>query len=381
MTISEKTIDWKNIERRLKLHGAERFATQEIMPLIEAAPVEALKKDGKRENRLETPLGVAFFGFVTTFVGLMFVLPDNIWSVIFRFLIFFPLFFVWIGAALYLFKDRLIDALTEGQARFVARSKALSTLAEALGLTYVPSPGGAPAALKWIARQGWAPTRLREIADLLDDHGGMDDALAAARASGVMVGNAHVIGGDKSRQTYLDHQARQAQVEDGFQGARGGVPFCAFEWVESVEDAPNVHHLVFVVTAPRRLYGVTQLRSRHITWPAATSNADMKPVGVVAPAFENRFRMRATDQVEARAIFDPVVLERVAEIAHGEKVRAVAFEDRLVIDVEGEDRFAMVDLVTGEWSEETIAQSMRNMAEMLELADAVAHAFKLRAAA
>ena len=62
-------------------------------------------------------------------------------------------------------------------------------------------------------------------------------------------------------------------------------------------------------------------------------------------------------------------------------MRAVAFDEHLVIDVAGQDRFAMVDLITGAWSDESIAATMTNVAEMLELADAVAHAFKLRAAA
>lgn len=41
----------------------------------------------------------------------------------------------------------------------------------------------------------------------------------------------------------------------------------------------------------------------------------------------------------------------------------------------------MVDFVTGEWSIETIAKSMENIADMFDLVEAVAHAFKLRSAA
>ncbi len=88
--------------------------------------------------------------------------------------------------------------------------------------------------------------------------------------------------------------------------------------------------------------------------------------------------MRTTDQVEARTVFDPAVIERVAELGRGEKVRAVAFENHLVIDIKGIDRFAMVDLVTGEWSSQTISDSMINIAEMLETVSAIANAFRLK---
>ncbi|MEM8772021.1 MAG: DUF3137 domain-containing protein [Pseudomonadota bacterium] len=374
-------IDWRNIERRLGLRDAERFAKREIIPQIEEAPVEALKKNGERENRLEKPMSIAFLGFCASFLIPMFFLPDTWWGVTPRFLLFFPLFMAWMGGAIFLYRERFVEALTNSQSRYVLQAKALTTLAENVGLTYVPSPGGAPESLKWLARRSWAPDRLREAAILIDKHGGMDDAVKLVRQSGVMIGGAHFVGDDEARTKYHRHQTHNAQIEDGFQGVRNGVSLNAFEWVERVEDGPDIYHLAMAFISPRRLHGVTQLRSRHINWPFSARHVDMKSVGVVAPAFESRFRMRSTDQVEARAVFDPVVLERMSNIAHGEKVRAVAFEDHLIVDVEGENRFSMVNLMNGEWSEETVARSMINLAEMLELADAVAHVFKLRTAA
>ena len=374
-------IDWTLISRRLGMRDAAAFARREIAPLLENAPVEKLKKDGARKNPLELPITIGFFGFGAAFIALVFATPDRFIGVALRFLLFFPLFFISLAAALYVFRGRLAAALTDGRARFLARSKALGAVAEALGLVYAPAPGGAPQALQWLAKRRWAPAELKEAATVLDAHGGMDAPLEIARASGVMTPNAAVIGDRRSREKYLAQQAALAQVEDGFQGVRAGVPFSAFEWVESVDNAADVYHLVMTFTAPRKLYGVTQLRSRRISWPSESSEIALKSVGVVAPAFENRFRIRSTDQVEARAVFDPAVLERVAVLAGGDDVRAVAFDNHLVIDVAGEDRFAMVDLVTGAWSEETIARSMTNIADMLDLASAVAHAFKLRAAA
>jgi len=373
--------DWNQIEHRLGVTGLEAFAQREITPMLADLPLEDTKKNGRYANRLELPMTVGFFGFGAAFFVLNFFFPETFLGVLARFILFPVLFFGFLIGAFYLFRDRLAEALTHGKARYIGQAKALTALAEKLDLTYVPSPGGAPDALKFIARQRWAPAIIADAVSIIDDHGGMDEALAIARSSGTMLGEATVIASREQKQKFQDQQAALRQVEDGFQGVRAGVAFSAFEWVENVEDAADIYHLVLVFTSPHRLSGVAQLRTRHISWPGVQGDLDLKPVGVVAPAFEDRFRMRASDQMEARLIFDPVVLERVAEIAHGEKVRAVAFEDHLVFDVAGENRFAMVDLVTGAWSEETIATTMENIADMLSLADAVSHAFRLRAAA
>lgn len=372
--------DWTEIERRLGLHNAQGFVEREILPLLKDVRIEDQTSKGEFENRLQLPMTLGFFGFVATFIALNFFLPDSFIGVALRFILFPLMFLGFLAVAFYAFKDRVVAAITEGQSRFIARSKALTRIASEVGLTYVPSPGGAPSLLKFLVKYDWAPVVLKEAADVLDDHGGMDEALAVARASGAMVSDVTVIGSDQTRDQYLAQQASYQQVEDGFQGEQDGVPFSSFEWMESVEDASNIYHLTMVFELPRKLYGFTQLRSRKIAWPSASSEQDFKSVGLVASDFEERFRLRSTDQVEARAVFDPVVIERVVDIAHGEPVRAVAFDRHLVIDVAGEDRFALVDLITGAWSEETIAASMLNIAQTLELAGAVAHAFKLRAA-
>lgn len=374
-------IDWSDIDRRLGIADSKDFAARAIMPHLQAIPVERLKKDGARENRLELPLGVGFFGFMAVFIALNAILPDTFIGVLARFILFPTLFLGCIAAAFFVFKGRVVDALVKGKTRYIAQSKAMSALAAELGLSYVPSPGGAPEPLKMLARQRWAPATLTEAVAVIDDHGGMDAAIEIAKNSGALFSDVTVLGSREQKEKYAEQQASWRQVEDGFQGARNGVPFSVFEWIESVSEAPDIYHLAMVFSSLHRLHGVTQLRSRHIAWPGASEALDLKPVGVVAPEFEDRFRIRSTDQMEARLVFDPVVLERVARIAHGEQVRAVAFEDHLVIDVAGENRFAMVDLVTGVWSEETIAASMINIADMVALADGVAHAFKLRAAA
>ncbi|MEL7547619.1 MAG: hypothetical protein AAGJ84_13280 [Pseudomonadota bacterium] len=377
METSQQNIDWAQIGARLSFPEAERFVEQEIVPLIEDIPVETKSENGKPKHNLELPFTIGMIGFAISFFTLFSLLPDNIIGGILVFVLFLPLFFGWIIAVIYLFRDRFWAVFLDGKARFLARSKALSALAAELDLSYVPSPGGAPAMLKKVAQHRFAPDALREAVSVIDDHGGLDEPLQVARSSGTMM-IGPVLGSKEQREKYHLQTAENVRVEDGFQGACDGVPFSAFEWVESNDESPDTHHLVLVFDVPYRLHGVTQMRTRHIGWPGGHFDAVFADVDIVASAFRDRFRMRSTDQTEARAIFDPAVVERVSGIAHGEKVRAVAFDKHLVIDVEGEDRFAMVNLGTGDWSRETIANSMIHIADMLDLAKAVATAFRLR---
>jgi hypothetical protein len=95
-------------------------------------------------------------------------------------------------------------------------------------------------------------------------------------------------------------------------------------------------------------------------------------------AFDALYRLRASDQVEARALFNPAVIERVIALAHGGKFRAVARQQHLVFDFASEaNRFHLIDLITGEWSDETIRQTHADLAEALALVDALGHAFML----
>ena len=377
MAEAKSTIEWDALGRRPGLDQPERFVEREIIPLIETVPVERKDKKGQHNSRLQLPFTIGMIGFGLSFLTLMAFTPDNFLGGLINFILFLPLFAGWMILTIYLFRGRFFAAFVDGKERFLARSKALTALANEIGLTYVPSPGGAPSMLKQVAQHRIAPNVLRDVVELMDDHGGMDDALGIAQTSGVMMLGA-VIGSSETREKYHQQAAENARVEDGFQGERAGVPFSAFEWVESQEDSPDIYHLVLVFRVPHRLHGVTQMRSRHIGWPGGHFEARFEPVDIVANAFRDRFRMRSTDQTEARTIFDPGVVERVANLAHGEKVRAVAFGEHLVIDVEGEDRFGMVNLTTGAWNRESIATSMAHIAEMLDLAEAVAQAFRLR---
>lgn len=370
--------NWDKIEARLGLQDPAMFSQRHIVPLFEDLPNRGSGASDDWKKGFRAPMVTGFWIFGITFVGLMVFLPSSFFFGFLLFLLFIPLFFLSFAVGFYLHRGKFMAAFAQGQERFIARSRALDRLADAVGLSYVPTPGGAPPLLTYFAKFRFAPDAVREAVTLLNDHGGMDEPLEVARRSGTMLADVTVLGAPDKIEKYKADAVANVRVEDGFQGTVSGVPFSAFEWVQPVEDSDDLFHLCIIFDLPRQLHGITQLRSRHISWPGRMEDISLSPVGVVAPAFEDRFRMRSTDQVEARTVFDPAVLERVADLAHGEKVRAVAYGQHLVVDIEGgDDRFAMIDLLSGEWSAQRIADSMIHIAEMRELAEAVAASFRL----
>jgi hypothetical protein len=335
--------------------------------------------DGKKlSSRISGVLTGSFIFFVVSFLIIQGLLPNTWWGETLTFILFPVLFFGSFIGALFLFRRTLMSVLLDAKRRFLVRGKALAVLCAPLGLTYVPTPGGSPGALKWLAQQSWAPGELRNLATTFDEAGGMDDAVAAARETGLMVeSNVYVVGSKEQKERYQELAARPATIEDGFHGVRRGVAFDMFEWVERVEEAPDIHHLVIVLDAPFDLHGVTQLRARKASWPQEASGVRLEEVDLGPRAFEAAYRLRSTDQVEARAIFNPAVIERVIGLAHEGKFRGVAKGRRLVFDFPCVNRFNLVDVVNGEWSEETLRQTMSDLTEALTLVDTLAHAFML----
>lgn len=369
--------EWTALERRLAWPGLEAFARAEILPALEAVPVEERDRKGQYRDSLERVMLVGGGLFTVCFIALAVLLPNNFWGVALRFIMFFPLFFGSFALSIWLYRERIADVMMRGRDRFLARSAALSKIAERLDLAYVPMPGGAPYGMKWLAERGWMPRSLREVTELLDAHGGLDEAVEIARRSGTMLSNLGILGTPEQRERLREQHARNQQAEDGFSGTRGGVAFTAFEWIESVSEAPDIYHLTLVFEAPMAMQGVTQLRTRKAAWPGNISDREMRDVDIVWSEFRERFRLRSTDQTEARAVFDPAVIERAAGLAHGEKLCAVAFETHLVVDVAGDDRFNLIDLATGERGEDRLRQCLTHIADMLDLADAVGGAFRL----
>jgi hypothetical protein len=370
--------DWDQIEQQPGFAGARSVAERQIRPLLEKAPSDPL--DPGREKRV---LMRYFFGGFASFIVMFMIsetlLPDGGWGELAKFVLFPVLFFLNIGLALFLLRGRLLRLFVEAQARLAAKAEALTRIITPLGLTYVPAPGGAPKGLEWLAKQSWAPPEFRKAAEALEQIGGMDKAVETVRDCGLFTeANVYVVGSPEQKTKYAEYAAANRRIEDGFEGRHAGLAMSMFEWIESVEDAPDVSHLVIVLEAPFQLHGVTQLRARKTSWPQDPKGRALQEVDLGPKAFDALYRLRASDQVEARAIFNPAVIERVIALAHGGKFRAVAQGNDLVFDFAGgPNRFQLIDLLTGVWTDETILQTHVDLAETLALVETLGHAFML----
>ncbi len=369
---------WDEIEREPGFAGARLRAELEIRPILDR--LASNPADAQRQQKITGRyISVPFVLFAITFFVLETSLPrGGAWGLL-AFLLFPVLFIVFMLGGIFLMRDRLARMLIDSDARFRQKAEAMRAMVGPIGLTYVPAPGGAPKGLDWLARQSWAPQVLREATATLDAAGGMDDAVRIVRDSGLLMeADVYVVGTPEQKARYNEQAAGLRRIEDGFHGTRAGLAFEMFEWIENVSEAPNLYHLIIVLEAPFALHGVTQLRARKTGWPGDPQGTPMQDVDLGPRAFDTLYRLRASDQVEARAIFNPAVIERTIALAHGGKFRAVARGQHLVFDFASEqDRFPIVDLLTGAWSDETIRQAHRDLAEALALVDALGHAFML----
>lgn len=102
------------------------------------------------------------------------------------------------------------------------------------------------------------------------------------------------------------------------------------------------HGQLLLIDYPKRFFGSTVLLR-----DMGPLNALMRPgklhqrVGLASPAFEKAFEAWSTDQVEARELLDPVVLERFQELERlfgGKKLRAAFDSGKILIAVETGDR-------------------------------------------
>ena len=162
-----------------------------------------------------------------------------------------------------------------------------------------------------------------------------------------------------------------------------GLSFDAFEVVRSPRNTRDgateaaEHALLLVLALPRPLQSTTQVRSRNIGWHKAGDAERLQTVSLESNDFEDAFRVRSNDQVEARFVFTPDVMVRILELAHGEQIRATAQGDHLVIAFEGPNRFDLTSADTGLEGDAAIRLAVQQIAEMLDLVEAVAGVFGL----
>ncbi|MEL6753459.1 MAG: DUF3137 domain-containing protein [Pseudomonadota bacterium] len=368
-------LSWSEIERVEGLSGLERVVRSEILPALAEVEAETTGK-GSGQKDVETVMGWGFGAFGLLFIVSFVLMPDNFLFTAIRFVLFPILFFGCFIGAMWLFKDRLVAYALRAFGRMEKRAEVLSRVADHAGLTYVAAPGERPAIIDWLAKQSWIPLELREAMKGAGGSGEMLEAVEAMRDSRLLIGNLIMIGSKENKTHYEDRLMASLHFEDGFHGERNGMAFDILEWKESQEDAEDIYHLFIVLRTPRHKQGVIQLKSRKARWWPSPGERPMEKVRVGPDKFREAYDVRADDQVEAHALFDPAVVARMIDITHGDEFRASAIGDWLVFDVAGENRFAVLDPATGEWSEDTVRQGLSDLAESLNLVDALGAAFR-----
>jgi len=370
-----------NIHSKFDVHFAKRelddFTRDVIYPILAKTVKEDVTEDGSAA-KLRLPIMGAFLIFIAAFGWVSWLLPNNFWGELFTFLAFPVLFLSVLVCGIFLFRDHIAEMIIRGKQRFLIRTQALKAISKYFGVDYVPVPGGPNSTTKTIAQWRYCPKVLKDIYDVMDDNGGFDDVSNIIRASGLALPDETVLGSKESRNKYYNQQIKAQQFEDGFKGKRGNIEFSALEWVES-HDESSTHHLLLALTLPTTLTGRVEFKNKAARWPRPAPGIANKSVGLLSKQFTKAYKVRASDQMEAHLIFDPAVVEKLTAYAAKDAMRGVAFENHLVIDLAGDNRFDILDLATGVWSEQTIKATLEDFEQMLAFVDSVAHAFSVKA--
>ncbi len=364
---------WDEIEQVAGMEGIRARVRREILPGLSGVEQEPPGKQSV-EGVVTVGMGV----FAALFFTTMIFLPETFFGMLLRFILFPFLFLGSLLVTLWIFRARITAFVLRAHGRMQVRGRILSQIAAHLGLSYVGAPGKPPAAFLWLAGQVWVPGELRRVLKEISGTGEMLAAVEALRDSGLISDNTVILGSHEQKALYQDQLAANLHFEDGFHGVRGGVGFDILEWIERQDEASDIYHLIIVLKSPRRNRTNIQLKSDKASWWRPPGDKPMQKVRVGPEAFRAAYDVRAQDQVEAHALFDPAVIARMTDITHGDTFRASALHDALVFDIAGENRFAVLDVSTGQWSEETVRRAISDLAEALSLVDALAEAFRAR---
>lgn len=363
---------WTVLERRDGFDGLQAIAEKDVLPrlaeakprLTEQNPINALYGGGCVTAGFSLLLifvltsALHFIGFIIAVVVIFFLAKPAIAKIAERF-------------------------VTRTIADLEFRKSVFDPIAGHLGLTYVAAPGGGQGIVRQQSQEGLFQGSFGKLLEALDAHSGQEEAVAAARASGLveLVTVIHI--GAADEETKKARETGLTRLEDGFSGTHGGLAFDAFEVVRAARRTddgttyPAEHALLLVLKLPRALYGTTQIRSRKVDWHKPGEAERLEKVRLESSEFDEKFRVRSNDQVEARFVFTPDVMARMLDLAHGEQIRATAQAEHLVVAVEGPNRFDLTSEDTGLNGDAAVRLAIQQIGEMLDLVDAVAETFRL----
>jgi len=368
--------NWQEIERKLGTSGLESFIQNRVMSTLSDIDPHPGTKDGF-PKAITTPIMIGFVAFFITFIYIESQLPRNGLGTFLSFLAFPTIFISFMALTLFLIRDKIAQIIEKAQHNFLIRSRILGDISELLNMHYVPTPGGTSEALKLIAKWKHCPKTIRDVVDLMEKSGGLDIQSDVIRRSGLAMPSDYVLGSKDHEDKFYAQAQKELQFQDGFSGTHKGIDFTAMEWEESHDDF-SYHHLLIYLKLPYRLTGWVEFKNKASGWPRSRPNTMLKKIGIPYSPFTKAYDVRATDQTEGRLVFDPIVIEQLSRMAKDMPARGVAFEDHLVFDIRGDNRFELVNIATGQWTEDTIFQTFSDIAQMFELIESASKAFVIK---
>jgi len=348
-----------------------------LIPILSQAK-EVTDSKGGTSKAFEFFMLMAFASYIVLFMLIKsYILPKEGFGEVLSIILFPFLFFAYLAAAAFLFRGRLAALFLRAKKHFLIRAEALGIIAKTIGVDYSPVPGGASPGLKALTKWRFCPQIIKHVCALMEEHSGFESESAIIRASGLAIPNQFLLGKDETKEKLYAQQINEQQFEDGFRGVRGNIPFVALQWTEKLDEG-ETHHLLLALTLPTKLTGRVEFKNKAAYWPIIPPGMVKKKVGLLSQQFAKSYKVRATDQMEARLIFDPAVIERLTAYSACGPVRGVAFDNHLVVDLSGPDRFEILDLMSGKWSEESIDATLTDFEHMLGFVDAISQAFSVK---
>lgn len=135
------------------------------------------------------------------------------------------------------------------------------------------------------------------------------------------------------------------------------------------------HGQLFMIDCPKRFCGETiVLRDRGVVNALFRPGRDFQRVGLASPAFEKSFEAWSTDQVEARDLLDPLVLERFQELERlfgGGKLRAAFCDGKILIVIETGDSLNIGSMFAPFAGGERVEKILREFDAIFDLIDVV----------
>ncbi|MEZ5895775.1 MAG: DUF3137 domain-containing protein [Parvularculaceae bacterium] len=158
---------------------------------------------------------------------------------------------------------------------------------------------------------------------------------------------------EKFRQLKLLPSHNREEWEDEVTGAHDGADFVICESHLKMKKSNGkttstrtvFHGQLFVIDYPKRFLGTTViLRDKGMMNRFGRPGPEFSNVGLASAEFEKAFEAWSTDQVEARDLLDPIVLERfqaLEKLFGGKNLRAAFADGKVYIAIETGDRLNM----------------------------------------